>query len=114
MNYNKLEKLRKIRKLTIDELSVKIGMSKNGLSIALRGKNIKVETLERLSKALDVSPKIFFDYEETENLDIAHEPGALYKNSDYEHKYIELSKENEHLKEVIKLKDEIISVMKGK
>jgi transcriptional regulator with XRE-family HTH domain len=61
MNFKKLETLRKLRKFTYEELAEMIGMSKNGLNIAINNEELKVSTLEKLANVLGVKPVFFFE-----------------------------------------------------
>jgi transcriptional regulator with XRE-family HTH domain len=61
MNFSKLETLRKLKKLTYEELAEMIGMSKNGLNVAINNKDLKISTLEKLANVLGVKPGVFFE-----------------------------------------------------
>lgn len=59
---NIIKFLRKDQKLTLMQLAQKVGVNTSSLSRIERGEiNIGIDLLERIAKALNVSPKIFFD-----------------------------------------------------
>ncbi len=61
MDFNKLEQLKKLKKISYEELSIQIGMSKNGLNKAVNNKEVKVSTLEKLANYFGVPISYFFD-----------------------------------------------------
>jgi transcriptional regulator with XRE-family HTH domain len=128
VNYNKLDKLRKIQKMSIEELANKIDVSENGLSIALRNKNLKLTTLEKISEVLGVSPAIFFTNNEKENPN-PNDPDFFYNKSGVQtigsgnnvtmpdilrlqQQVEELTKDKNHLLEILQVKDELIQALK--
>jgi transcriptional regulator with XRE-family HTH domain len=78
MDFSKLEKLKKIKKMSYEELGQKIGMSKNGINDAILKKDMKVSVLEKISEVLGVKPTYFF--EEVPILDIISESQGKYNN----------------------------------
>ena len=76
MDFSKLEKLKKIKKLSYDELAEMIGMSKNGLNLAIKNKELKVSVLEKIANILGVSVSYFF--EETSSHEL-NEPASEYR-----------------------------------
>jgi len=77
MEYRKLEKLRKEKKVTYEELANYLGMSRPGFSKMIKNKTCTVEQLEKLADFFNVSILWFFD---SENL--ASEPKAVYNSSE--------------------------------
>lgn len=61
MDFSKLERLKKIKKLSYEELAEMIGMSKNGLNLAIKNKDLKISVLEKIAAILGVSVTYFFD-----------------------------------------------------
>lgn len=59
MIYRRIQEIARERGLTILEVAEKIGMS-NGLYRTLRNKSLKVETLEKIAKVLNVDIEDFF------------------------------------------------------
>ena len=49
------------KKITLKELSKTIGITEHGLQSILRTNTTKIDTLEKIASALDVSPNMFFD-----------------------------------------------------
>jgi transcriptional regulator with XRE-family HTH domain len=61
MNYSKLKRIAKDKRMSIKELSEKIGMSETGFHQALNNNTLKVETLEKISDVLEVPIFFLFD-----------------------------------------------------
>jgi len=61
MNYDKIKILAKKQKVKVKELAKTVDISEVGLYQMIRNQSMKVETLEKISEALSVSPVIFFD-----------------------------------------------------
>ena len=61
MNFNYLKKIISEKKLSTKELAEQIGMTYEGLNKAFKEESIKVATLEKICKIINVSPAIFFD-----------------------------------------------------
>jgi len=60
MNYEKIKDLCYEIKITIPQLSKKIGMS-NSFYTTMKSGSLKVETLEKISEVLGVHISVFFD-----------------------------------------------------
>ena len=60
MNYNKLENLRKLKKISQDVLAKEIGLTKNGYQLAIKNDTLKVKDLESIVSILGVSISYFF------------------------------------------------------
>lgn len=61
MNYNKIEYLRKEKKVSLPEFSASIGMSKSGFEKMMREKTCKVSTLEAIADYFSKPILYFFD-----------------------------------------------------
>lgn len=61
MNYDKIKLLAKKQKIKVKELAKTVDISEVGLYQMIRNQSMKVETLEKISVALSVSPVTFFD-----------------------------------------------------
>ncbi|MEI6174713.1 MAG: helix-turn-helix transcriptional regulator [Bacteroidota bacterium] len=61
MNFNKIKEYCDQNRMSIADLADKIGISKPGLYRSIQEQTMKVETLEKISKALDVDIWHFFD-----------------------------------------------------
>lgn len=61
MNYDKIKVLAKKQKVKVKELAKTVDISEVGLYQMIRNQSMKVETLEKISSALHVSPVVFFD-----------------------------------------------------
>jgi transcriptional regulator with XRE-family HTH domain len=61
MNYDKIKLLAKKQKVKVKELAKNVDISEVGLYQMIRNQSMKVETLEKISVALNVSPVTFFD-----------------------------------------------------
>lgn len=87
---------------TIEMLAVKIGMTRGGLSLALKNNEFKVSTLLLIAEQLEVDIKYFFG--DTQK---AYDQSAMaleeklliaQKEIEYQKKIIELYEKNERLK----------------
>lgn len=69
--------------LTIVKLSNLVGVSEQQMHRLVKTGSTKVETLEKIALALNVSASVFFD--DNYNPNVVNEPGASYnsKNLDY-------------------------------
>ena len=81
MNYNKITEIATDRRISIPQLAEKIGMSKRGLYVALKENSMRIDTLEKIAKVLEIPISVFFD-SGNEN-----EPGEILKK-------LETAKEN--------------------
>lgn len=61
MNINKIATLIADSKLNKGQIAIQCGVSRTTIENLLSGSDIKVSTLEALSKVLGVSPALFFD-----------------------------------------------------
>lgn len=66
MNYSRIEKLRKNRRVTLEELAEALHMTKNGYEKMIKQESCKVSTLESIAKYFEV-PVIYFYEEESDN-----------------------------------------------
>lgn len=104
MYIEKIKKLSQEKKITIKELSERIGMSFSGLYSALSNNTLKVYTLFKISKELKVPITYFFD------------DSALNENNDIEllhRKIISLEKEKEKLKSKIESRNTLSELLSG-
>lgn len=63
MDYQAIKVMCQKKGITIDSMAEQIGMSRTGLTASLKSGTLKVESLEKISEILDVSPCIFFQNE---------------------------------------------------
>ena len=114
MDFNKLEHIRKLKKLSQEELAKSIGMTKNGYYLAIKNGDLKVSTLEKIAEELDVKINVFFEDEK--------EPAASYNTkggrvnismNECQRECEQLRKENSELKSrIIELYEQINKVKK--
>lgn len=72
-----IEKFRKEKKFSLEELGLRIGIDSSAMHRIENGKAINVSTIVKLSLALDKKPKDFFDF----SFDIkTYELGGLVKS----------------------------------
>lgn len=64
MDTNKIKSLAKLRKISIADLAVEIGMSVTGFYEALANNTLKITTLEKIGQSLGVPITYFFKEEE--------------------------------------------------
>jgi len=60
LNVSKIKNLLKGKKITIDELALQVGYTRSGLNKSLNSGDLKVSTLEKIAKVLDVPVSSFF------------------------------------------------------
>ena len=98
MNTNKLEKIRTLKKITIDELVSQIGITKNTYFNLRKSGDFRISHLEKIAQIFNVNICVFFNDEE---------------NSDYQQKgdCKELRKEISYLKELLRDKEKIIALL---
>ena len=60
MNYSILKKIISEKKITLKELAKRIDLSEQGLHSTIRNKAMKIETLEKIVKILEIDISIFF------------------------------------------------------
>lgn len=106
----------KKRGLNIEELSEKVGMSRNGFNKAFKEESLKIKTLERISEELQVPLSYWFVDELTNNQTITGNGNKQLINSvDYSNMEKDLAsclKENELLRNQLSDKDTIINLLK--
>jgi transcriptional regulator with XRE-family HTH domain len=68
MNYQLIKTLCQKKGLTLEALAEDVGMSRTGLNTSLKNGTLKVDTLEKISKKLNVSPSHFFGSTEVDNI----------------------------------------------
>jgi len=122
MNIKKLRDLMKIKKISQREISSKIGMTQSGFSSAVISGDFKVSTLERIAKVLEVPVGYFFDEtgingvnQKAVGLNINQNSGNNNNNNDCQKEISKLKQQvEEGLQRELKLKDEIINLLKNK
>ncbi len=112
MNISKLKKLATVKKLSIKELSEKVGISETGMYKALKKGDFKISTLEKISAILDVPVGYFFE-ESSKNT------GDIIGSQNYNVNNISIildskQQEIEYLKRELLLKDKIIQLLENK
>lgn len=138
MNYNKIEELRKSKGIAKKFLLEQLDMSRPGFDTALKNKTLKVRDLERIAEILNVPVISFFSEEQgsghtviskqhgTGNINSIGGGFVNHVNTENDKSHQEnkqlgkektrniiLEQENKSLKEQLKLKDEIIALLKG-
>ena len=122
MNINKLRKIIELKKITQKEIAEKIGLSSNAFSAALKKGDFKVSMLEKIAEVLDVPVSYFFD-ESLSGGQIVNGSfsGNNISGNNISVKVNQQAAEIEHLKkelascrELLKAKEEIIRLLKGK
>lgn len=96
MNFNKIKDLAEKTNISITKLAELTGLTPAGIHQFVRNRNCKVEDLEKISRALGVSPACFW---EDENKNIVNETIPAYS----------LSAQIEILKDQLKDKNKLIA-----
>lgn len=116
-----LQKIRAIadeKKITIAQLAAEIGITQQALLKIIRENSTKIETLERISNILKVSPAVFFEDELTKSIIQVTKTGDNMYNSTKTVDYsLALKEKDEHIKDLqSQIKDlrDFIDVLKNK
>ncbi len=104
MNYNKIENIRKQKKVSQRDLCKIIGITTVGYSKMIREESIKVSTLEKIAKVLEVPVIYFFTDDVTPTNQVA-EPSTPYGTNKL------LEEILNELKEQLKQKDDQIQFL---
>ena len=67
MNYNKITEVLADKHLSVPQLAQKIGMSKRGLYVGIKENSLRIDTLEKIADALEVTVTVFFDEDQIAN-----------------------------------------------
>jgi len=119
MNYNEIKKLCSLKKIAVKNLAEKIEMTETGLYSAFRNNTLKIRDLEQIAKVLGVTVDYFFDEKDDQkniningNMQVGNKKSNINDNANNE---LETCKKELALtKEILKGKDEIIELLKGK
>jgi DNA-binding Xre family transcriptional regulator len=126
----------KIKKILIEkgvsakELVAKIGMTENGFAYSIKNKTLKLNTLEKIAEVLGVPISSFF-VEDNSNKGKDSDSNSVYQKSkngnnissigdvkinvsDFKHEVEKLEIKIEFLERELKLKDDMIEMLKGK
>jgi DNA-binding Xre family transcriptional regulator len=120
MNLIRIKSLAEKKNVSIRNLSQQIKMSEQNLHKCIRDNRMEAGELEKIAAYLNVPINYFFIADldklgDEPKINIKQEHNGNGHNiAAQDAKLSECTKEIEHLREIIKLKDEIISVMKGK
>lgn len=117
---NNLKNIAKKKRIPINELADLIGISGNGLHLALKNDTLKVRDLQKIAEILGVDIREFFTEEEKPELNYSNINFQKGQNNINDQKInygnkneTELLKiENNHLKETIQLQKQLIEALK--
>ena len=84
MNFRYIADLCEQRRISIPELAEKIGISKPGLYRSIQNKSMKIDTLEKIAKALDTPVYYFFLNEDNPAGEASRIPDFLREDVDKE------------------------------
>ncbi len=104
-NLQKIKVLAREKKITLAQLASDIGITQQALLKIIRENSTKIETLERISNILKVSPAIFFEDDITKNVFQVAGGDAMYQSA-------KTTMSPEEFSLVIKEKDERIKDLK--
>jgi transcriptional regulator with XRE-family HTH domain len=99
----------KDKKISIEFLANKIGMTRSGLYSNFQNENMTVETLENICAVLGVHTSLFLDNPSASSFNI-----QINDSGDNHISLSECEKENKHLRELLEMKDKIISLLENK
>ena len=81
-NLQKIKTLAQEKKITLVQLSAEIGITHQALLKIIRENSTKIETLERISYVLKVSPAVFFEDDITMSVfQVAENGDAMYQST---------------------------------
>ncbi len=103
MNYNKLENIRKGKKITQKELAEKVGISESTYKKNIANENMTIAVLEKIAEILEVPVTEFFDKED--KLRTFNEPGGQYLTTN------ELREVIKELRDQLRMKDQQIKFL---
>ena len=103
MDYNKLEKIRKGKKITQKELAEKIGISESTYKKNIVKQNMTIAVLEKITEVLEVPLTEFFDKENS--ISSFNEPSGQYLTTN------ELREVIKELRGQLRMKDEQIKFL---
>lgn len=109
MNYEKLRQVLDGKKLPFSEIEKRTELKERSLRNNFAKKNMSVETLEIICKTAGISPSDFLDNALPSSLNI-----QINESGDNHISLSECEKENKHLREIIAMKDKIISLLENK
>lgn len=109
MNFKKLESMIKVylqeRKISKKDFCKSIGVTTQGFGKMIKTQNVKIETLEKMSKEFGVSPSVFFNNgEKSIGFLTDNDENAVENNREL----IKINELIERLKNELKLKDDLI------
>jgi transcriptional regulator with XRE-family HTH domain len=104
LKYSRIKELSRVKKLRIEDLAAKIGMTAPGFHKMIKNETITVETLEKISKVLGVSMAYWFD---DELKGLAKEDREAYANS-YKVKVTDLERQVKILDDLVATKEILI------
>ena len=81
MDFDKIKSLCLNKRITIPELSEKIGMSRAGLYTTIKNQTITVTTLEKIAEALEVPVSVFFESGSNQESEFLRKKMEEYKES---------------------------------
>lgn len=119
MNLQRIKTLAETKKIPIRHIANAINMTENNLHKCVRDNRIEALDLEKIAAFLNVPINYFFIADldklgDEPKINIKQEHNGNGHNiAAQDAKLSECTKEIEHLREIIKLKDEIIGVLKG-
>jgi transcriptional regulator with XRE-family HTH domain len=87
LDYNKIKHFCDLHRISIPQLAAEIGMTKKGLYLAMENRSLKIDTLEKIADALDVSVLEFF---EDDSMNLMRLKVALLNEVDELKKHISL------------------------
>jgi len=108
----RIKKVIKNQNLTLSEVSTKIGFTETGFYKMLKNGDFKISTLQKIAEVLGLPVSYFFS-ESTESEHLGSIIRTIVPNNQIDSKEIEyLKRENTHLKQLLKAKEEIIELFK--
>ena len=115
---NKIKEASKKKRIPINEIAQLIGISGNGLHLALKNDTLKVRDLQKIAEVLGIDIREFFEKEANTVRSYSYQRGTGnvnqqgIKNKIGADKTELLKQENAHLKEKIELQAQLIEALR--
>ena len=103
MNYSKLRNLLQEKNITIEKLCSDIGITRSGYHMMIKNDTMRINTLEKISKFLDVPVYTFFTDDYKNETSVSEDQQALNELVDQAHQKLMTFKEEQ----IIELKKEV-------
>ena len=110
MIFSEIKKKINLKNLSVEDVALKIGMSKQGLYAALNNESLRVSDLVKVAGVLEIDVREFFG-EKSSNI---NQINTGVKMGNMEIKLSDCEKEKQHLEDMLAEKERLIQVLLNK